>query len=87
MVNIELCAVCDKRACGATIILSALAGDKKRFNSHRDSIELICPACGKSFAVPITELERVNVSESELHRVFLDGRLSARAGSAGTANP
>jgi hypothetical protein len=81
--TIELCAICDRRNCGATVILSRLSSDKKRFVSETASIELICPACGKPFELPITDMERVDISEDQLRKGFFGGRRSARARSAG----
>ena len=82
MSQIELCAVCDKRKCGATVILSALRSDKKRFDLESASMKLICPACDKSFTVLITEMERANVSEDQLRKGFFGGRSTSRAKSA-----
>lgn len=83
MPTIELCAICDRRNCGATVILSRLGSDKKRFVSETASIELICPACDKSFELPITDMERVDISEDQLRKGFFGGRRNARARSAG----
>jgi hypothetical protein len=76
---IELCAICDNRNCGATVILSALGADKKHYYRASDSIELTCPACGKSFTILITAMERVHVSEDQLQTGFFGGRRSAGA--------
>jgi hypothetical protein len=81
--TIELCAICDRRNCGATIILSRLGTEKKHFCAETASIELICPACDKSFELSITDMERVDVSEDQLQRGFFGGRKIARARSAG----
>lgn len=86
MSQIELCAVCDKRKCGATVILSALPSDKKRFDLESASMKLICPACDKSFTVLITEMERANVSEDQLRKGFFGDRKPARARSAGASS-
>lgn len=86
MYQIELCAVCDKRKCGATVILSILPPDKKRFDLESASMELICPACGKPFTVLITQIERANVSEKHLQQGFFGGRRSARGESAGASS-
>jgi hypothetical protein len=80
--TIELCAICDRRNCGATVILSRLGSDKKRFVSETASIELICPACDKSFELSIAEMERVDISEDQLRKGFFGGRRDARAKSA-----
>ncbi len=85
MHQIELCAVCDNRKCGATVILSALNSDKKRFDLESASMQLICPACDKPFTVLITEIERANVSEEQLQQGFFGGRRSARGRSAGAS--
>jgi len=84
--TIELCAICDWRNCGVTVVLSALGSDRKHFDSKSDSIDLICPACDKAFTVLITEMERINVSEDQLQRGFFGGRTSARATSVGARN-
>jgi hypothetical protein len=81
--TIELCAICDRRNCGATVILSRLSSDKKRFVSETASIELICPACDKCFELSITEMERVDVSEDQLQKGFFGGRAAARTKAAG----
>ena len=83
--RIELCAACDRRNCGVTVILSTLSSDKKQFDLESGSIELICPACDKSFTVLITEMERANVSEEQLRQGFFGGRRPARAKSAGAS--
>ncbi len=82
MHGIELCAICDRPNCGATVIVSKLGSDRKRFDSETASIEMICPACDKSFELSITAMERVNVSEDQLRTGFFGGRKAARAGSA-----
>jgi hypothetical protein len=81
--RIELCAICDRSSCGATVIVSRLGSDKKRFDSESASIEMICPACDKPFELSITEMERVNVSDDQLQTGFFGGRRAVRAGSAG----
>jgi hypothetical protein len=81
--TIELCAICDRRNCGVTVILSRLSSEKKNFHSETASIELICPACGKSFGLSITEMERFDVSEDQFEKGFFGGRRTARAKSAG----
>ena len=83
MLSTELCAICDRRNCGATVILSRLGSEKKHFHSETASIELICPACDKSFELSITDIDRVDVSEDQLQRGFFGGRKIARARSAG----
>jgi len=80
---IALCAICDWRSCGVTVVLSALGSDRKHFDSKSDAIELICPACDKAFPVLIAEMEPIRVSEDQLLRNFFGGRRSARAKSAG----
>lgn len=85
MYGIELCAICDKRRCGATVILTTLSSEKKQFDSGNGSIALICPACDKSFTVLITEMEWVNVSAEQLRQGFFGGRRPARAKSAGAS--
>ena len=77
--KIELCAICDKRNCGATVILSTLGSEKKHYYRASDSIDVTCPACGKSFTVLITEMERVEVSTDQLQRGFFGGRRAADA--------
>jgi hypothetical protein len=84
--RIELCAICDRPNCGATVIISRLDSDKKHFDSETASIELICPACDKPFELSITEMERVNISDEQLRIGFFGGRRTARAGSAGTSS-
>jgi hypothetical protein len=84
--GIELCAICDRPNCGATIIVSRLGSDKKRFDSETASIEMICPACHKPFELSITEMERVNVSDDQLRTGFFGGRKTARAESATTSS-
>ena len=79
---IELCAICDRPNCGATVIVSKLGSDRKRFDSETASIEMICPACDKTFELSITAMERVNVSEDQLQIGFFGGRKAARAGFA-----
>ena len=78
---IELCAICDRPNCGATVIVSRLGSDKKRFDSETASIEMICPACHKPFELSITEMERVHVSDDQLQTGFFGGRKTARAGT------
>lgn len=82
MHEIELCAICDRPNCGATVIVSKLGSDRKRFDSETASIEMICPACDKPFELSITAMERVNVSEDQLRTGFFGGRKAARAGFA-----
>jgi len=84
--EIELCAICDRPNCGATVIVSRLGSDRKRFDSETASIEMICPACDKPFELSITEMKRVNVSDDELRMGFFGGRRTARAGSAGAGS-
>jgi hypothetical protein len=79
---IELCAICDRRNCGATVILSRLTSDKKHFRSETASIELVCPACDKSFELSISDMERVEVSDDQLRKGFFGGRRVARVKSA-----
>ena len=79
MSRIELCAICNRRNCRATVILSTLGCDRQRFDSVRNSIELICPACGKSFTALITDMERLNVTDDQLQHGFFGGRKSADA--------
>ena len=86
MHGIELCAICDRPNCGATVIVSKLGSDRKRFNSETASIEMICPACDKAFELSITAMERVNVSEDQLRTGFFGGRKAARAGFAAASN-
>ncbi len=86
MPGIEICAICDSRNCGATVIVSTLGSARKRFDSKNDSLKLICPVCEKPFTVLITELERVNVSEEQLRQGFFGGRRPARARSAGSSS-
>jgi hypothetical protein len=74
-----VCAICCRRNCGATVILSTVSCDRERFDFVRNSLELVCPACGKSFTVSVTEMARVNVSEDQLQRGFFGGRRSADA--------
>ena len=81
MQGIELCAICDRPNCGATIIVCKLGADKKRFDSESACIEMICPACHKPFAVSIMDMERINVSDDQLRTGFFGGRKAARAGS------
>jgi hypothetical protein len=85
MPMIELCAICDRRNCGAIVILSRLGADKKHFHSETASIELICPACDKSFELSITDMERVDVSEDQLRIGFFGDRRTARARFAGAS--
>jgi hypothetical protein len=80
---IELCAICDRPNCGATVIVSRLASDKKRFDSESASIEIICPACDKPFELSITEMERVNVSDDQVRIGFFGGRRIRRELSVG----
>ena len=82
---IELCAICDRPNCGATVIVSKLGSDRKRFDSETASIEMICPACNKPFELSITAMERVNVSEDQLQIGFFAGRKAARAGFAASS--
>lgn len=81
MPGIEICAICDRRNCGVTIIVSTLGSDNKRFDSKNDSLKLICPACKKPFTVLITQLERANVSEDQLRQGFFGGRRRPHAKS------
>jgi hypothetical protein len=83
--TVQVCAICDRQNCGATVVLSRLGSDKKHFDSETASIELICPACSKPFEVSITEMERVAVSEDQLQKGFFGGRRNARAKSAGAS--
>jgi hypothetical protein len=84
--GIELCAVCDRRRCGATVILSALSSEKKKFDTESGSIALICPACDKSFTVLITEMEWLNVSEEQVRQGYFGDRKPARARSASASS-
>ena len=86
MHGIELCAICARPNCGATVIVSRLASDKKRFDAETASIEMICPACQKPFELSITNMERVSVSDDQLRTGFFGGRKTARAGSAVTSS-
>jgi hypothetical protein len=81
--GIELCAICDRPNCGATVIVSRLGSERKRFDSETASIEMICPACDKPFELSITEMKRVNVSDDQLRMGFFGGRRTAGARSAG----
>lgn len=74
MYQIELCAICDKRKCRATVILSALPSDKKRFDLESASMKLICPACDEYSTVLVTRMERANVSEDQVRKGFFGGR-------------
>jgi len=75
--RIELCAICDRPGCGATVIICRVGSDKKRFDAETISIEMICPACDKPFALSITEMERLSVSDEQLRIGFFGGRRAA----------
>jgi hypothetical protein len=75
--RIELCAICDRPGCGATVIICRVGSDKKLFDAETISIEMICPACDKPFALSITEMERFSVSDEQLQIGFFGGRGAA----------
>jgi hypothetical protein len=80
--GIELCAICDRPNCGATVIVSKVGPDKKRFDSETACIEMICPACHRPFELSVTGMERVNVSDDQRRTGFFGGSKAARAASA-----
>jgi len=69
-VILEPCVACDKKDCGATMILSAVASGTKRFDQAKDSLDLICPACNRAFSVSIFKLQWLEVDERELAQGF-----------------
>jgi len=80
--EIELCAICDRPNCGATVIVSKVGPDKKRFDSETACIEMTCPACHQTFELSVTDMERVDVTDEQRCMGFFGGRKAARAGSA-----
>jgi|ERR1700691_5941150 hypothetical protein len=80
----EPCITCDKRDCGATVILPSLDSGKKHFDSASQRLDVECPACNRLFSISIFKLEWLEVKEQECARGFFGGkRRKARAAIAG----
>jgi hypothetical protein len=72
--HLEPCITCDKRDCGATVILPSLASGEKHFDSAADRLDVECPSCNQLFSVSIFKLEWLEVEEYESIRGFFGGK-------------
>jgi len=75
---LEPCATCDKKDCGATVILSTVASGTKHFNQAKDCLDVVCPACNRPFSISIFKLQWMEVDEHEFTQGFLGGNDRSR---------
>ncbi len=68
------CARCDKEDCLAIVIIPAVRAEMRKFEQSKESFELICPACHRSFSVPLRKVEYRDVTDEQLTRGFINGR-------------
>jgi hypothetical protein len=57
----------------AIVIIPALPDDEKRLDGQTLQLEIICPACKRSFSVNISELEQLDVTDEQIARRFVAG--------------
>ena len=69
-VRSEPCVNCVEPDCGAMVILRGVASEKKHFDQATDSIQLVCPACGRAFSAPIFKVEWFDAYPEEFRRGF-----------------
>jgi hypothetical protein len=72
--HLEPCITCDKRDCGATVILPSLASGKKHFDSAADRLDVECPSCNQLFPASTSKLEWLEVEVYEFTRGSLEPR-------------
>jgi hypothetical protein len=57
----------------AIVIIPAVSDDEKRLDDQTLRLEMICPACERSFSVDVTELEQLDVTDEQIARRFIAG--------------
>ena len=67
------CARCDKEDCATVVIIPALPDADKKFDQERQHIEIICPACKRSFSAPIRSIKHRDVTDEQLSRGYIAG--------------
>jgi hypothetical protein len=67
------CARCDKNDCLAIVIIPAISDDEKRLDHQTLRLEIICPACRRSFSVGTEEIDHFDVTDEQITRRFITG--------------
>jgi hypothetical protein len=67
------CVRCDKSDCAAVVIIPALPDTAKKFEADKRRLDVVCPACYRSFSVSVNDVAVCEVSDDDLKRGFFAG--------------
>jgi hypothetical protein len=57
----------------AIAIIPAISDDEKRLDHQTLRLEIICPACKRSFSVHVGDVEQLDVTDKQIARRFIPG--------------